>query len=99
MIPNPAKIILEFIAKDKVEPALLAQIDYLRAENEVLRRQIKKTKLTNTQRVHLADLGIQIRKHSKELFESSITIVKPETLLKWHRKWVARKFDGSEKNS
>ena len=25
----------------------------------------------------------------------TVTIVKPETILKWHRKLVARKFDGA----
>ena len=26
----------------------------------------------------------------------TVTIVKPGTILKWHRRWVARKFDGSK---
>lgn len=96
MFPNPAKTILEFIAKDKIEPALLAQVDYLKAENTLLIEQLGKSSLTNSQRAHLAELGIKLKHFSKDLFESSISIVKPETLLKWHRKFVAQKFDGSK---
>ena len=96
MVPNPAKTIIEFIAKDKIEPALLAQVDYLREENKLLLEQLGKAKLTNAQRAHVAELGVKLKKCSKSLFESTINIVKPETLLKWHRKFVAQKFDGSK---
>jgi putative transposase len=93
---NPATTILEFIAKDKIEPALLSQIDYLKKENKILRKNIDSLKLTNTEREDLATLGLAIRKLNKELFEQSINIVKPETILRWHRKFVARMFDSSK---
>jgi len=82
-IPNPVKILMALLSKDCVSKAILAQNDYLRAENKLLRSQIKRAKLTDTQRMTLAKLGIKISKYSKELFESSINIVKPDTLLKW----------------
>ncbi len=94
-IPNPVKILMALLSKDCVSKAILTQNDYLRAENKLLCSQIKRAKLTDTQRMTLAKLGIKIRKFSKELFESSINIVKPDTLLKWHRELVAQKFDGS----
>jgi putative transposase len=95
MIPNPCKTILQFIAKDLVEPALLAQNDYLRAENEILLSQVEKLTLNNGQRYRLAELGQRLKELNKSLFEASINIVKPDTLLRWHRKLVAQKFDGS----
>jgi putative transposase len=95
MIPNPAKTIIEFIAKDRIEPAILAQNDYLRAENEILRKQLERLNLSLAERIRLAELGLEVRKYSKDLFKSTINIVKPDTLLKWHRQYVAKKFDGS----
>ena len=96
MALNPFKAILSFIAKDQVEPALLAQIDYLVAENKILRGQIHQLDINNSQRKHLAELAFKIKKINKTLFENSINIVKPDTILKWHRKFVAKKFDGSQ---
>jgi len=48
---------LSFIAKDQVELALIAQIDYLTAENKLLREQSKNISLNNVQRKHLAELA------------------------------------------
>ena len=93
---NPFKVVLSFIAKDQVEPALLAQIDYLSAENKILRDQIKHIDLNNSQRKHLAELAFKIKEINKTIFEISINIVKPDTILRWHKKFVARKFDGSK---
>jgi transposase len=93
---NPFKAILSFIAKDQVEPALLAQIDYLTAENKILHAQISNLNINNSQRKYLAELAFKIKEINKAVFENSINIVKPDTILKWHRKFVARKFDGSQ---
>jgi transposase InsO family protein len=41
----------------------------------------------------LAEIG---KKLGKQALEEIATIVKPETILAWHRKLVARKFEGSE---
>jgi hypothetical protein len=40
----------------------------------------------------LAEMG---RKPGKKALEEVASIVKPETILAWHRKLVAQKFDGS----
>jgi putative transposase len=93
---NPLKTILEFIAKDQIEPALLAQIDYLKAENRILSAEVQTKNLNDSQRKILAELAIKIRTISKAVFEDSVNIVKPETILKWHRKLVAQKFDGTK---
>src|ERR1041385_574406 len=71
-------------------------IDYLREENRVLREQLsgKKLRFTDDQRRRLAakakDLG------RKVLVELG-TVVTPETLLAWHRRLIAQKYDGSKK--
>jgi hypothetical protein len=41
----------------------------------------------------LAAIG---KKLGKQALEEVATIVKPDTILAWHRKLVAQKFDGSE---
>jgi hypothetical protein len=41
----------------------------------------------------LAKLG---KKLGKQALEEIPAIVKPDTILAWHRKLVAQKFDGSE---
>jgi len=61
MKTTPFNAILSFIAKDQVEPALLPQCDYLRAENQILLAQIQKLKLNNHQRYRLAELGQRLK--------------------------------------
>src|SRR6266542_5678804 len=69
-------------------------IDYLREENRVLREQRggRRLRFTDDQRRRLAAKakGLGMRALSR-----LATIVTPETLLAWHRKLIARKYDGS----
>src|SRR5262252_9868333 len=76
-----------------VDEELLLRNEYLTAENRILRDQIKgRVQLTNAERQTLAELG---KKLGKQALEEVATIVKPDTILAWHRKLVAQKFDGS----
>ncbi|ETX03520.1 MAG: hypothetical protein ETSY1_46960 (plasmid) [Candidatus Entotheonella factor] len=76
-----------------VEDELLLRNEYLVTENRILRHQIQgRVQLTDAERQSLAEIG---KKLGKQALEEIATIVKPETLLAWHRKLVARKFDGS----
>jgi putative transposase len=76
-----------------VEEDLLLRMEYLAAENRILRDQIKgRVQLRDTERRTLAEIG---KKLSKQALEEVATIVKPDTILAWHRKLVAQKFDGS----
>jgi putative transposase len=95
MLSNPFTAILEFIAKDQVEPSLLAQIDYLRAENRILSEMVNGGKITKKNRIELATLGQRLKAINRKLLDSNVQLVKPETLLRWHRELVAQKFDGS----
>src|SRR5262245_18103812 len=69
-------------------------IEYLVEENRVLRAQIGRHRLrfTDDQRCRLA---AKAKKLGRKVLEQVATIVTPETLLAWHRKLVAKKYDGS----
>jgi transposase len=74
----------------------LQLIDYLREENRVLREQLgeKRLRFNDDQRRRLAAKAMELG--SKALREVA-TIVTPETLLAWHRRLIAQKYDGSGK--
>src|SRR5438477_12914395 len=69
-------------------------IEYLIEENRVLREQIgdRRMRFTNDQRCRLA---ARAKKLSRRLLAQVATIVTPQTLLAWHRKLIAKKYDGS----
>ena len=76
-----------------VEEELLIRNEYLAAENQILKSKLKKpVRLNDNERIQLAKIGKRIG--LKALKEISC-IVKPETILKWFRELVAKKFDGS----
>ena len=70
-------------------------IEYLEKENQVLREQLggKRLLFTNRQRRRLAAKAKAIGR--KGLFEIS-TLVTPDTLLRWYRRLIAQKYDGSK---
>ena len=77
-----------------VDQHLLLRNEYLVTENRLLRNQITgRVRLTDSERRTLAEIGQQL---GKKALEEVTTIVKPETILAWHRKLVAQKFDGSK---
>ena len=67
-------------------------IDYLREENRVLRG--RRVWLNDDQRRRLA---AKAKGLGRKLLAEVATIVTPETLLAWHRKLIAQKYDGSGK--
>ena len=74
----------------------LLLIDYLREENRVLREQFggKRLRFTDDQRRRLA---VKAKELGRKVLIELGTIVTPETLLAWHRRLIARKYDGSKK--
>jgi putative transposase len=74
----------------------LQTIDYLREENRVLREQLggRRVRLNDDQRRRLATKAKVL---GRRLLAEVVTLVTPETLLAWHRKLVAQKYDGSGK--
>ena len=69
-------------------------IEYLRAENDVLRAKLSKKRilLNDDQRRRLAVKGIIL---GRKMLEQVATIVTPDTILRWHRELVAAKWDYS----
>ncbi len=77
-----------------VDENLLLRIEYLVAENRILRQQIKgRLQLSDAERQTLAEIGVKL---GKQALEEIANIVQPDTILAWHRKFVAKKFDGSK---
>src|SRR5437016_1381858 len=71
-------------------------IHYLIEENRVLREDIgsRRIRFSDYQRRRLAVRAKQI---GRRLLHEVATVVTPETLLAWHRKLIAQKYDGSAK--
>ena len=69
-------------------------VEYLLEENRVLREQIggRRMRFNDDQRRRLA---VKATTLGRKLLARVATIVTPETLLAWHRKLIAEKYDGS----
>src|SRR2546425_12852849 len=69
-------------------------IEYVVEENRVLREQIgdRRMRFTDDPRRRLA---ASAKKLGRKVLAQVATIVTPETLLAWHRRLIAKKYDGS----
>jgi putative transposase len=69
-------------------------IEYLRKENRVLREQLggRRLRFTDDQRRRLA---VRAKGLGRKRLGEIATLVTPATLLLWHRKLSAQKYDGS----
>ncbi len=79
--PAQPSLILETVGdltRDK--PALILENALLRQQVIVLKRSVKRAKLTNTERRLLVVLVSRIK-----AWQSALLMVKPETVLQWHR--------------
>jgi putative transposase len=78
-----------------VDQELRLRHEYLVTANRILHQQIKgRVLLSGGERKTLAALGMKL---GKQALEEVASIVKPDTILAWHRQLVAQKFDGSRK--
>ena len=77
-----------------VDQELLLRNEYLVAENRILREQVNgRLLLSDPEKKTLAEIGYRLgRKALAEVANAA----KPDTILGWYRKLVARKFDGSK---
>jgi len=77
-----------------VDRELLLRNEYLAAENRILKAQIKgRLLLTDVEKATLAEIGYRL---GRKALEDVALAARPETILGWCRKLVARKFDGSK---
>jgi transposase InsO family protein len=92
----PWKKILAYTT-GQIEPVLLQKLEYVLEENRVYRALLQRHpyywRLKDDERIALAEKGKPLGKLLKEV----IAIVQPETLLKWHRQLIARKWDFSDR--
>jgi putative transposase len=70
-------------------------IEYLMVENRILRDQLggRRLRLTDRERRRLAVKG---RVLGRKVLRDVATIVTPDTIFRWYRRLVARKYDGSK---
>jgi putative transposase len=73
----------------------LQVIEYLREENRVLREQLGEHRLRfhDDQRRRLA---VRAKDLGRKLLAEVATLVTPDTLLAWHRKLIAQKYNGHD---
>ncbi len=78
-----------------VDQELLLRNEYLVAENRILRSQITgRVQLNDGERKTLAEIG---KKLGRKALAEVAHIVRPETILGWNKRLIAKKFDGSKK--
>ncbi len=88
--------ILAWVA-GRIDHQLQLKIEYLTAENKILRDQLSgRRRLNDAQRATLATIG---KKLGRKLLQDVASIVTPDTILRWHRQLVARKFDTSDRRA
>lgn len=77
-----------------VDQELLGRNEYLAAENRILKAQLKgRPDLSDAERGALGEIGHRL---GRKILADIATIARPDTILGWYRKLVARKFDGSK---
>src|SRR5690242_4908401 len=80
-----------------VNQRLLLQCEYLIAENRVLRSHLSgRLRLSDLERSTLGEIGKRL---GRKCLAEVACIAKPETILAWYRRLIARKFDGSDHRS
>jgi putative transposase len=77
-----------------VDQELLARNEYLAAENRILKAKLQgRVKFTDAERARLGEIG---RRLGRRVLAEVANVARPDTILAWYRKLVARKFDGSK---
>src|SRR5919202_1402697 len=94
---DPFRFVLLVVVAGWMNQRQQQAIDYLREENRVLREQLgdRRLRFNDDQRRRLA---AKAKGLGRKLLVEVASIVTPETLLAWHRKLIAQKYDGSRKH-
>ena len=71
-------------------------IEYLKEENRVVREQLggRRLRFTDAQRRRLA---AKARTLGRDGLKEIADLVTPDTLLRWYKKLIAKKYDGSQR--
>jgi putative transposase len=77
-----------------VNQELLLQNEYLAAENRILRAHLpSRLRLSDPERSTLAEIGKRL---GRKALKDVACVAKPDTILAWYRRLIAKKFDGSK---
>src|SRR5215469_5901295 len=77
-----------------INQELLLKNEYLAAENRILRAQLPaRLRLSDLERSTLAEIGKRL---GRKVLSQVACVAKPDTILAWYRKLIAKKFDGSK---
>jgi putative transposase len=91
---NPFQFVVIAMAGWMNQPQQQVVDEYLLEENRVLREQIASRRMRFNDE-HRRRLAVKAKTLGRKLLARVATIVTPETLLAWHRKLIAEKYDGS----
>ena len=73
---------------------LLDRNEYLAAENRILKAQLKgRLRLSDAERATHGEIAHRL---GRKVLGEVANVARPDTILAWYRKLVARKFDGSK---
>jgi transposase InsO family protein len=77
-----------------VDQELLLRNEYLAAENRILRKKIKgRLLLSDSEKTTLSEIAHRL---GRKALADVAAAAKPDTLLRWYRELIAKKFDGSK---
>jgi putative transposase len=76
----------------RVGKELLVRNEYLATENRILRAKIRGWQLSAGEKRTLAEIAHRL---GRKALAEVVMAARPDTILRWFRKLVARKFDGS----
>jgi len=95
-LPHPLRFLVVALA-GWINQQQREVIEYLQTENRVLREQLgpRRLRFTADQRVRLAAKAKHLR---RRVLREIGTLVSPDTLLAWHRRLIARKYDGRHRH-
>src|SRR4051794_17275203 len=72
---------------------LFLRNEYLAAENRILRAHLSsRLRLTDSERSTLAAIG---KRTGRKALKDVACVAKPDTILTWYRRLIAKKIDGS----
>jgi hypothetical protein len=81
-------------SRGTVDQELLLRNEYLAAENRILKvRLTGRVRFSDAERARLGEIGHRL---GRKVLGEVATVSRPDTILAWYRKPVARKFDGAK---
>jgi transposase InsO family protein len=95
MLPLPLQFLAAWLAV-WLGRVLQQQVDYLKAENRALKEKLdgRRLQFDDATRRRLAVLG---KAMGRKALTEVATVATPETILRWYRELVAKKYDGSQR--